>query len=54
MAHRTLTNETFVTEAEAATQAGVHSVVVDRPGNAPLTDESKAKFAVIQKLIDLP
>lgn len=43
-----------ITEAEAATHANVYTVVVDRPGNAPLSDESKAKYAVIQKLTDLP
>ena len=42
------------TEAEAATEANVYAVIVDRPGNAPLSDESKAKFAVIDKLTDLP
>jgi hypothetical protein len=42
------------TEAEAATEANVYAVVVDRPGNAPLSDESKAKFPVIEKLTDLP
>jgi enolase-phosphatase E1 len=41
-------------EAEAAMEAGVYAVVVDRPGNAPLSNESKAKFAVIDKLTDLP
>ncbi|KAF2129014.1 2,3-diketo-5-methylthio-1-phosphopentane phosphatase [Dothidotthia symphoricarpi CBS 119687] len=43
-----------VKEAEAATQAGVYTVVVDRPGNAPLSDDSRATFSVIQKLTDLP
>ncbi|KAH7392813.1 HAD-like domain-containing protein [Pyrenochaeta sp. MPI-SDFR-AT-0127] len=43
-----------VKEAEAATQANVYAVVVDRPGNAPLSDESRSKFAVIHKLTDLP
>ncbi|KAF1943332.1 2,3-diketo-5-methylthio-1-phosphopentane phosphatase [Clathrospora elynae] len=43
-----------VKEAEAAAEASVYAVVVDRPGNAPLSEESKAKFPVIQKLTDLP
>ncbi|CAO2648615.1 Nn.00g078820.m01.CDS01 [Neocucurbitaria sp. VM-36] len=43
-----------VKEAEAATEAGVYTVVVDRPGNAPLSNESKQRFPVIQKLTDLP
>ena len=42
------------TEAEAATDANVYAVVVDRPGNAPLSDASKARFPVIEKLTDLP
>ena len=42
------------TEAEAATQANVYTVVVDRPGNAPLSAKAKAKFPVIQRLTDLP
>jgi enolase-phosphatase E1 len=41
-------------EAEAAMQANVQSIVVDRPGNAPLSEESKARFHVIQQLTDLP
>lgn len=44
----------FATEAEAATDANVYAVVVDRPGNAPLSDASKATFPVIEKLTDLP
>ncbi|KAF2031618.1 2,3-diketo-5-methylthio-1-phosphopentane phosphatase [Setomelanomma holmii] len=43
-----------VKEAEAATEANVYAIVVDRPGNAPLSDESKARFTVIEKLTDLP
>ncbi|OAL01989.1 2,3-diketo-5-methylthio-1-phosphopentane phosphatase [Phaeosphaeriaceae sp. SRC1lsM3a] len=43
-----------VKEAEAATHAKVYSIVVDRPGNAPLSDESRATYPVIQKLTDLP
>jgi enolase-phosphatase E1 len=43
-----------VKEAEAAMEANVQSVVVDRPGNAPLSEESRAKYPVIQQLTDLP
>jgi len=43
-----------VKEAEAATAAGVYAVVVDRPGNAPLSDESKSSYPVITALTDLP
>ncbi|KAH3915021.1 hypothetical protein HBI56_016580 [Parastagonospora nodorum] len=53
-----VTKVTFFTdnvkEAEAATQADVYTIVVDRPGNAPLSDESKATFHVIHELTDLP
>jgi enolase-phosphatase E1 len=34
--------------------AGVYAVVVDRPGNAPLSDESRKRFPVIERLTDLP
>ncbi|RMZ67260.1 23-diketo-5-methylthio-1-phosphopentane phosphatase [Pyrenophora seminiperda CCB06] len=43
-----------VKEADAATQADVYSVIVDRPGNAPLDEEARAKYAIIDKLTDLP
>ncbi|ORY10561.1 HAD-like domain-containing protein [Clohesyomyces aquaticus] len=43
-----------VQEAVAATAAGVYTILVDRPGNAPLSAETKEQFAVIQKLTDLP
>ncbi|KAH7117966.1 HAD-like domain-containing protein [Dendryphion nanum] len=43
-----------VKEASAATEAGVYTIIVDRPGNAPLTSESRTEFAVIDKLTDLP
>ena len=43
-----------VTEAIAAKAAGVYTVLVDRPGNAPLSIESHEEFAVIERLTDLP
>lgn len=43
-----------VKEAEAATKANVYTVVVDRPGNAPLSDEARGTFPVIQQLTDMP
>jgi enolase-phosphatase E1 len=43
-----------VKEAEAATQAGVYAVVVDRPGNAPLSDEARETYTVITSLEELP
>lgn len=43
-----------VKEAQAATEANIYAIVVDRPGNAPLDDDSKATYPVIQSLTDLP
>ena len=42
------------TEAVAATEAGVYTILVDRPGNALLSSEVRSEFPVIQKLTDLP
>jgi enolase-phosphatase E1 len=42
------------TEAEAADDAGVHAILVDRPGNAALSTEARERFAVVQRLTDLP
>jgi len=36
-----------VTEIRAAKIAGMESLIVDRPGNAPLTEEDKNAFTVI-------
>ncbi|KAF1965890.1 2,3-diketo-5-methylthio-1-phosphopentane phosphatase [Bimuria novae-zelandiae CBS 107.79] len=43
-----------VKEAEAAKDAGVYAVLVDRSGNAPLAEGDRERFAVIQRLTDLP
>ncbi|KAF2688411.1 enolase-phosphatase E1 [Lentithecium fluviatile CBS 122367] len=43
-----------VKEAEAADDAGVHAVLVDRPGNAALSADVRERFAIIQRLTDLP
>ncbi|KAF2443529.1 2,3-diketo-5-methylthio-1-phosphopentane phosphatase [Karstenula rhodostoma CBS 690.94] len=49
---------TFLTdnikEAEAAKDAGVYTILVDRPGNAPLAEQDRERFPVIQQLTDLP
>ncbi|KAF2710992.1 2,3-diketo-5-methylthio-1-phosphopentane phosphatase [Pleomassaria siparia CBS 279.74] len=42
-----------VNEAKASTRASIHTVLVDRPGNAPLSSESRADFAIVQKLTEL-
>ncbi|KAG8626066.1 hypothetical protein KVT40_006467 [Elsinoe batatas] len=39
-----------VKEVAAALEAGMKAVVVDRPGNAPLTQEDQEKFEVITSL----
>jgi enolase-phosphatase E1 len=36
-----------VKEVEAAISAGMKSLVVDRPGNAVLTEEDKKRFEVV-------
>ncbi|KAF2118940.1 HAD-like domain-containing protein [Lophiotrema nucula] len=43
-----------VKEAIAAKAAGVYTILVDRPGNAPLSIQSREEFAVVEKLTDLP
>jgi len=42
-----------VNEAVTATKAGVYTIVVDRPGNAPLSPGSRSEFAVITSLTEL-
>jgi enolase-phosphatase E1 len=42
------------TEAEAAKDAGVYALLVDRPGNAQLAEQDRERFPVIQRLTDLP
>ncbi|XP_075146969.1 enolase-phosphatase E1 [Haematobia irritans] len=36
-----------VKEAEAANQAGYQTVILSRPGNAPLTDDDKSTFSIV-------
>lgn len=43
-----------VKEAAAATIAGVYTIVVDRPGNAPLADEIFDNYPVITALDQIP
>ncbi|XP_076225881.1 enolase-phosphatase E1 isoform X1 [Nomia melanderi] len=42
-----------VKEAAAAKEAGLSTVVVEREGNAALTDEEKATFTIIKSFLDL-
>ena len=50
--HITLTYN--AAEAEAAKDAGVYAVLVDRPGNAPLGEADRERFVVVERLTDLP
>ncbi|OCL03864.1 hypothetical protein AOQ84DRAFT_347009, partial [Glonium stellatum] len=43
-----------VKEAAAATSAGIYTIVVDRPGNAPLSEADFQSFPVIRQLTDIP
>ncbi|KAF7189058.1 Enolase-phosphatase E1 [Pseudocercospora fuligena] len=42
-----------VKEVDAAIQAGMKSIVVDRPGNAPLADADKERLEVVTSLADI-
>nr|XP_013098691.1 unnamed protein product [Stomoxys calcitrans] len=37
-----------IKEAEAARQAGLQTVILSRPGNAPLTDDDKSQFTIVE------
>lgn len=43
----------FLTEAEAAKSAGMNVVLLDRPGNAPLTDQDKESFKLVKNFNEL-
>ncbi|XP_053969750.1 enolase-phosphatase E1 isoform X1 [Anastrepha ludens] len=42
-----------VKEAEAARDAGMHVAILNRPGNAPLTDDDKIAFTIVDSFDDL-
>ncbi|THX38885.1 2,3-diketo-5-methylthio-1-phosphopentane phosphatase [Aureobasidium pullulans] len=42
-----------VKEVKAAIEAGMQSIVVDRPGNAPLSEEDKSKYQVVETLNEI-
>lgn len=42
-----------VKEVQAALAAGMKSVVVDRPGNAPLSESDKGKYKIIEALNEI-
>lgn len=42
-----------VKEVKAAIEAGMQSIVVDRPGNAPLSEEDKTKYQVVETLNEI-
>lgn len=42
-----------VQEVDAALAAGMQSILVDRPGNAPLSEEDKSRLSVVETLDDI-
>ncbi|KAF1353310.1 HAD-like domain-containing protein [Delphinella strobiligena] len=42
-----------VKEVKAALEAGMKSIVVDRPGNAPLSEEERKSYKVVESLHDI-
>jgi len=42
-----------VLEIQAAEEAGMQAIVVDRPGNAPLSEADRQKFIIITSLDEL-
>jgi enolase-phosphatase E1 len=42
-----------VKEVKAAIEAGMQSIVVDRPGNAPLSEEDKSEYKVVSVLNEI-
>lgn len=42
-----------VKEVKAAIEAGMKSIVVDRPGNAPLSEEDKTKYQIVETLNEI-
>lgn len=49
-ANRILFLSDNVKEVQAALEAGMKSIVVDRPGNAPLSEEDKKTYQVVDSL----
>lgn len=43
----------FLSEAEAARDAGMQVVLLNRPGNAPLTDDDKTAFSFVDTFDNL-
>lgn len=37
----------FISEAEAAQEAGLLAAILDRPNNAPLTKEDRQRFEIL-------
>jgi enolase-phosphatase E1 len=48
-----LESDTTTTEIQAAKEAGMQAIVVDRPGNAPLSEADRQKFIIITSLDEL-
>ncbi|KAF9580929.1 hypothetical protein BGW38_002232 [Lunasporangiospora selenospora] len=43
-----------IREIEAAKKAGFQAVILDRPGNEPLSDEARSKHIVVKSFLDIP
>lgn len=43
----------IVKEASAAKEAGVKSILLERPGNAPLTDDDKSNFPIVKSFAEI-
>lgn len=42
-----------VKEVDAATEAKMRSILVDRPGNAPVSDEDRKRLDVVDSLSEI-
>lgn len=40
-------------EAKAAKQAGLHTIVLNRPGNKSFSDEDKKEFSIVDSFADI-
>ena len=42
-----------VKEVDAAVEAGMQSLLVDRPGNAPVTEDDRIRLSIVESLDDI-
>jgi hypothetical protein len=43
-----------IAEAKAAKESGMHTIILDRPGNASLSDDEKKEFVIVKSFADIP